>query len=154
MHSEVVQRILARSVRNERGCLICGYMKTHFGHAIVRWRNPKTGKWSMRPAHVLVNEHLHGLIPEGVVVRYTCDTPACVEDDHLLRGSQRDNVHDSITRRRWSLNDAHKWSKLSVDQVKAIRASSLPAKEIAAQFGVTYRHIRYILTGAERKYAT
>jgi hypothetical protein len=52
------------------------------------------------------------------------------------------------------MNDGHKWSKLSAADVAAIRASGLSSRELASLYGVIYRHIRYIVTGAERKYAT
>lgn len=33
-------------------------------------------------------------------VRHSCDTPSCVNPDHLLLGSRADNVHDCVARRR------------------------------------------------------
>lgn len=102
----------------------------------------------------MVYEWVNGSIPKGLVVRHECDNPACVNINHLLLGTQKDNVHDSIKRRRWPMNERHKWTKLSVDDVMAIRSSSLSSSELALTYNVTYRHIRHIVTGAERKYAS
>ena len=36
----------------------------------------------------------------GEVARHTCDNPICVNPDHLLPGTQRDNVDDMMRRGR------------------------------------------------------
>lgn len=41
-----------------------------------------------------------GLLKNGEVVRHTCDNPPCCNPKHLIAGTQRDNVHDSIKRGR------------------------------------------------------
>jgi len=37
---------------------------------------------------------------EGKVVRHACDTPLCYNADHLLIGTQADNIHDMFDRGR------------------------------------------------------
>jgi hypothetical protein len=41
-----------------------------------------------------------GPIPPGMVVRHKCDTPACVNPDHLEPGTQADNIADMFKRGR------------------------------------------------------
>ncbi len=41
-----------------------------------------------------------GPIPDGSVVRHTCDNPPCCNPTHLVLGSYSDNLRDAYTRGR------------------------------------------------------
>lgn len=46
-----------------------------------------------------VSYEMHkGPIPEGLLVRHTCDIKGCVNPEHLLVGTKKDNAHDAIER--------------------------------------------------------
>lgn len=39
-------------------------------------------------------------IPKGMVIRHSCDNPTCVRPDHLVLGTQADNMQDMVRRGR------------------------------------------------------
>ena len=73
-----------------------------------------------------------GEIPEGHGVRHTCDEPLCVNPDHLLTGTQQDNMNDKKERGRQNppSGERNSLSKLNNDDVIEIR--------ILRGFGFTY----------------
>jgi hypothetical protein len=67
-------------------------------YGVACWRNTRV------LAHRLAWELSNGRIPDRVeVVRHRCDTPLCVNPEHLLIGSQADNMADMLARgRHWA----------------------------------------------------
>lgn len=70
-----------------------------------------TGCWLLRKdgkpiypggilAHRLVYVVTHGDIPAGMVVMHVCDTPYCVNPEHLALGTQQDNMRDASVKGR------------------------------------------------------
>lgn len=53
-----------------------------------------------RPAHRVAYEALTGPIPDGADVRHDCDTPSCVNPNHLRTGTHSDNMQDCLQRGR------------------------------------------------------
>lgn len=64
------------------------------GYGVIK-RRGKTMK-----AHRMIYEECFGMIPEGMVVRHTCDNPPCVNPAHLLLGTPKDNMRDKMERGR------------------------------------------------------
>ena len=60
-----------------------------------KWVN---GKWML--AHRWAFLQAHDYLPP--VVRHSCDTPLCVNVEHLLPGTQADNVRDAVERKRYT----------------------------------------------------
>lgn len=51
-------------------------------------------------AHRWAWTQVNGPIPDGMVIRHTCDNPSCVNADHLVIGTQSQNMADMVERGR------------------------------------------------------
>ena len=81
---------------NSNDCWICTSHKCDTsGYPMVR-RNGKF--WKANRYSYTIHK---GDIPKGLVIRHTCDNPACINPDHLILGTQKDNVQDMIERNRF-----------------------------------------------------
>lgn len=100
-------------------------------------------------AHRLAYEVTFGTIPAGMCVCHRCDTPACVNPDHLFLGSNADNVADKVAKGRTARGEGAGRAKLTEDQVKEIRSlrGTLSQSQIAKHFGIIQPHVSSIMTG-------
>jgi len=74
----------------------------------------------MKRAHKVSAEIHHGK-SDGRIVMHSCDNPSCCNPAHLSYGSQADNCADKITKNRHAKGESQGHSKLTEEQVKAIR---------------------------------
>jgi len=75
-------------------CWLWQAAKNHNGYGIVSRRTGN--QLAHRVAWALVN----GPIPDGLYVLHKCDTPACVNPDHLSLGTQMENMRDMVNKGR------------------------------------------------------
>lgn len=84
-----------------------------------------------------------------MVVCHACDEPLCCNPAHLWIGSQHENVHDCVSKRRHSHGEASATAKLTERQAAEVRLlmkSKTPRAEIASRYGVTI-HALYRISG-------
>lgn len=81
-----------------------------------RWFNGKSVR-----AHRAAWIEAHGPIPEGLVVMHKCDNPACINIDHLMLGTQADNISDCIEKDRHCRGERHPKAKLTAEDVIEMR---------------------------------
>lgn len=88
-------------------------------------------------AHRWLYEHVNGKLSDGLVVRHTCDNPACVNIEHLEVGTQRDNINDKVRRGRQLRGENHGRALLTREDVDRIRESNETHRVLAKRFSVS-----------------
>ena len=69
--------------------------KNNIGYGMIRDED------KMRTTHrVSYEEHNDTIIPKGKVVMHTCDNRSCVNPDHLIQGTQQQNMRDMVNKGR------------------------------------------------------
>lgn len=123
------------------------------GYGVLRYK----GKAEL--AHRVAYCEKHGLSLDdikGKVVRHSCDNPRCTEPEHLVIGTQAENVQDMLDRGRQRYvpfavrsGTENPMSKLDYEKAKTIRleySAGTTQKELAARFGVSPSLISYVVT--------
>jgi hypothetical protein len=93
--------------------------------------------------HRKVFELIKGDIPEGYVVRHTCDNITCVNPDHLISGTPGDNVIDRRERGRTSFHISD--SKRS--KILELIDSGLTQSKVASKVGCSQTYVSKLLKG-------
>jgi hypothetical protein len=116
-------------------------------------------------AHIAVFKHYGGIIPEGLILRHSCDTPRCVNPDHLLPGTKKDNRQDFMRRHpramelclaaaKSSGGWAKRWALMSPRKRKAFikkRAAIQAAKYAKGTEAEESRRLKFVAAFAAQK---
>jgi hypothetical protein len=99
----------------------------------ITWHNNKT-QYAHRVA-------VNALI--GDVVRHTCDNPICVNPEHLIKGSSKENSEDMVRKQRQAWGERAARSKLTESHVKAIRKleGCAPSRAVAKEFNISKTNV-------------
>ena len=93
------------------------------------------------PAHRFSYTVFKGAIPDGMVVRHSCDNPLCVNPEHLSVGTVADNKNDAVVRKRHAHGSKQGRAILSEEDVPKVRqmlAAGISQSEVARRFGVSH----------------
>lgn len=86
----------------------------------------------------------HRYSPGTKWVLHKCDTPSCINPDHLYCGTVVENSADRNNRGRTAKGSRQRAAKLTDDLVRKIRNDNRPTSVIAKECGVTPRVIHLV----------
>ena len=101
----------------------------------------------MKLTHRLMLERVLGrALREGMETLHSCRKRHCCRPEHLREGTQQENMEDRDRDGTTAQNsgEQHGRSKLTEEQVRAIRADARSQRVIAKEYGVTQRNISMI----------
>lgn len=61
---------------------------------------PRNGRKTTYKAHRIAYKLHYGIDPADLFVCHTCDNPGCCNPAHLWLGTNKENIHDSIAKKR------------------------------------------------------
>ena len=147
-----VTRFWSQVVKQESGCWewIGAKDKDGYGQFTANDRNNRAHRYSYQ---------LHkGEIPTGVRVLHTCDNPPCINPEHLVLGSDLDNVMDAIEKGRLKVkgedNPAAKLTEEQVVEIRKLAGTGLTQRAIGKRFGVCQYTVRMIVIGRNWKHVS
>jgi len=144
--SPLIERFMDRVEKQADGCWYWTGSTAANGYA-----NVKKALWGESYVHRWSYIHHKGPIPEGMMIRHTCDVRHCVNPAHLIPGYSVDNVHDMLQRNPDGCHRA-----FTPEQVQEIRAAYTSAPfpsntELAARHGISATAMSNLTSG--RTYA-
>ena len=134
---EVVEFILANSARDQAtGCLVCKLRKDGKGY-------PRVAK-HLRVHNVIF---FKGLLPPRPRphVLHSCDNRACVEEAHLYKGTNKQNIADKVSRDR----SGKKLNIAKARRIKAMLRQGHKHQYIARMFGISPTTVHHIKSGRQ-----
>jgi hypothetical protein len=130
----MLEKYLSRTIEAANGCRVWQGSLNSDGYA----RGLIDGNYNgiiHREIFFLVN----GYYPE--VVRHTCDNRRCINPDHLIEGTQLDNVNDRHERGR-TYNQV---SNEEINAVEELYAEGRYYREIADILRMKFKRVEYIM---------
>ena len=113
-------------------CIIWGKAINSSGYPVT-WVNGKT---------VYKHREVVNALP-GEVVLHTCDIKSCVNPNHLVKGTHKDNSQDMVNKERQARGELAGNSVLKENEVFLIREfkGKLSSRKVAAIFGISKTNV-------------
>lgn len=135
------ERFMSHVVKDaDGGCWLWSAYKMPSGYGF--FKTPRT-----ELAHRAAFRLLVGPLTPGLEVMHKCDTPSCVNPEHLLQGTRTENMRDAKAKGRNARGEGHGRAVLSESMVSDIRSSPGFQREIAATHGISQSQVSRIRRG-------
>ena len=132
-----LQTILSYTNKTDTGCLVwtrC-FNTDGYPRAVI------DGNFNAK-VHRIVYELYNKIDISGLVVRHTCDNTKCINPEHLIIGTNLDNIADRVIRDR-----SQGLKKKDVETIRYLYSEKIcTVKQLAAMFDCAEQTIRYSLT--------
>jgi hypothetical protein len=139
------QKFISKYKVHSNGCWLWLEGGDKDGYGLIR-----TGTIKQR-AHRLSYKLYRGDIPKGILVCHTCDTPSCVNPEHLFLGTHKDNNKDMRNKGREPNQNGERnpIAKLKDKDVLNMRTKystgQYTCAELAKEYDVSAALVNYII---------
>ena len=140
----MVERLLAKAIPLENGCLQCHLAPNAKGYSPVGFGGRGAKKWR---AHRLVYTVLVDEVPGHLMVLHSCDNRRCINIEHLFVGTAKDNTQDMMQKGRHKYITHRKMTAEKYNLARVLEAQGLSKFEIAEKLNVHYETVRAYLNG-------
>jgi hypothetical protein len=136
--------------QNLGNCFICTSHSRGPGGYPFYW-------WNKQLSHMsrFIWEQMFGEIPDGMQILHKCDTPMCINPEHLFLGTNSDNVLDKMAKHRHRNNtpkgERHWWAKITGEIANKIYRETGSQSKIASEYGVSQSTVSEIKRGTRWK---
>lgn len=142
------QRLLTKINKTTTCWNWTGYIGTHgYGKIGV--------DYDTKFVHRLAFEIWKHPIPNNMIVRHICDNRVCINPDHLILGTQQDNMNDKVERNRQAKGEKHGRVKLTAQDVREIKillGFDISTQKVADMYNVHKSTIMFIKNGRNWKH--
>ena len=150
-YSSFEDRLSQKITVNENGCWLWLSQPGAGRYAKMRIGSRSDNTRRVVAVHRFMYEQHYGVqIPKGMCVCHKCDTPRCVNPQHLFLGTIKDNTQDMMAKGRWGGP-----TKLTWEQAREIRKiaaeNHITHKDLGVKYGVSPAAISAILHGRSWK---
>lgn len=121
---------------NKNGCWICTSHSKSYGYPYI------TLNYKRKRLSRIIYELFYKKIPEGMIIMHKCDNPNCINPEHLILGTSKDNTQDMLNKKRNKYGESKANSKLKSEDVKYIKSCNIGCTTLAKKYNVSQTLIK------------
>lgn len=144
-----LQQRFEEKVNKTDSCWLWTGALTRDGYGHIRAKIKAHGNNVMCRAHRVSYFLFIGPIPDGQKVLHNCDTPACVNPEHLKLGDLKTNTKDMVSRCRHKYKITNSLNPLSMEKATGIRqlyaTGGYKLNELAKMFNTSVPQISRVI---------
>lgn len=134
INADLATRIEQRAINdwNDNDCWLSDRCaNSPMGYSNLSYNNVR------RYQHVITWEmHNAQPVPDGMVVMHTCDNPRCFNPNHLIIGTQQENVDDAVSKGRHGCRPLS-LSEDDVNEIRKLQSQGISNNDLMSMFGVS-----------------